>query len=147
MLRQSLVAIVTVLSLGALARSNAPAEDDAKLMAGTWVPASGELAGRKLSDDELKGQTLMIEGDRYTVTVVGKKDEGTVKLDASKKPKQMDITGTNGPNKGKTFLCIYEVEGDTLRVCYDLSGKAYPKEFSTKPKTILYLVSWQRKKS
>ena len=36
----------------------------------------------------------------------------------------MDITGTNGPNKGKTFLVIYELKGDELRVCYDLSGES-----------------------
>src|SRR4051794_40819519 len=35
----------------------------------------------------------------------------------------MDITGTSGPNKGKTILAIYEQKGDTLRICYDLSGK------------------------
>jgi uncharacterized protein (TIGR03067 family) len=146
MVRRSLIVFVTLLSLVALARSDTPAEDDAKLMGGTWLPSSAELAGRKTPEDQLKGMKLVIEDNRYTVTVGAGKDEGTVKLDSAKSPKTMDITGTKGPNKGKTFLCIYELTGDTLRVCYDLSGKAYPKEFATKPKTALYLVSYERKK-
>ena len=29
-------------------------------------------------------------------------------------PKAMEVTGTDGPNKGKTFPAIYELKGDTL---------------------------------
>ena len=34
----------------------------------------------------------------------------------------MTITGTEGPNRGKTFPAIYELKDDTLRICDDLSG-------------------------
>ena len=54
--------------------------------------------------------------------------------------------GVKGPNKGKTFPAIYELAGDTLRVCYDLSGKKRPTEFKTKADTKLYLVTYKRKK-
>ena len=50
-----------------------------------------------------------------------------VKLDSAKKPRAMDIVGTKGPNQGKTIPAIYEFTDTTLRVCYDLSGKARPK--------------------
>ena len=46
-------------------------------------------------------------------------------------PKAMDITGTEGPNVGRTILAIYERNGDVLRVCYDLAGKTRPTEFET----------------
>jgi uncharacterized protein (TIGR03067 family) len=58
----------------------------------------------------------------------------------------MDIVGTKGPNKGKTILAVYEIKDDTLRVCYDLSGKARPKEFKTKADTQLFLVEYKREK-
>ncbi len=45
-----------------------------------------------------------------------------------------------------SFPCIYELEGDTLRVCYDLSGKKRPGEFKTAEGTQLYLVTYTRKK-
>ena len=59
----------------------------------------------------------------------------------------MDITGTEGPNKGKTFLAVYELDGDTLRICYDLSGKSRPTEFKTTEGTQLFLVSYKREKT
>jgi uncharacterized protein (TIGR03067 family) len=58
----------------------------------------------------------------------------------------MDITGTEGPNKGKTILAIYEITDDTLRICYDLSGKARPTEFKTTKGTKLFLVTYNREK-
>jgi uncharacterized protein (TIGR03067 family) len=118
---------------------------DIDAMQGTWLPSEAELAGEKYPDEIRKMIKLVIKDDKYTVTV-GKErpDKGTVKLDPSAKPKTMDITSTDGPNKGKTFLTIYEIDGDTMRVCYDLSGKSRPTEFKTKPNTQLYLVTYQR---
>lgn len=58
----------------------------------------------------------------------------------------MDVTGTDGPNKGKTIPAIYELDGDTLRICYDLSGKECPKEFKTEKNTKLYLVTYKKDK-
>jgi uncharacterized protein (TIGR03067 family) len=62
-------------------------------------------------------------------------------------PKAMEVTGTAGPNKGKTFPAIYELIGDTLTVCYDLSGKARPSEFKSKAGTHLFLATYKRVKS
>jgi uncharacterized protein (TIGR03067 family) len=73
-------------------------------------------------------------------------DSGTVTVDPARKPKSMDVSGTSGPNQGKTFPCIYELDGDRLRICYDLSGAARPEEFKTAKGTKLYLVTYQREK-
>ena len=47
-------------------------------------------------------------------------------------------------DKGPAILAIFEPDGDTLRICYDLSGKARPTEFSTKEGTKLFLVTYKR---
>ena len=39
---------------------------------------------------------------------------GTQKLDPSKSPKTLDVTVTEGLNKGAVMLGIYELGGDTL---------------------------------
>ena len=62
----------------------------------------------------------------------GQPDAGQTKLDPAKSPRAIDITGTKGPDEGKTFLAIYELKGDELKVCYDLSGKSRPAEFAAK---------------
>jgi uncharacterized protein (TIGR03067 family) len=121
-------------------------KEEAKQMEGTWKPTEAELAGKKFPDEVLKTMKLVVKNDKYTVTVGKVIDSGTVKLEPSKKPKEIDIVGTDGPNKGKTFLAIYELDKDSLKVCYDLSGKARPTEFKTKPDTSLFLVTYTREK-
>ena len=129
----------------ALASGEAETKDRDALR-GTWLPATAELSGKNFPDEVRKSMKLEISGNDYKVTVGKTVDKGTVKLDLSAKPKAMDITGTDGPNNGKTFLAIYELDGDTLRVCYDLSGKARPTEFKSKPDSQLFLVTYKREK-
>jgi hypothetical protein len=44
------------------------------------------------------------------------------------------------------ILAIYEIDGDTLKVCYDLGGKNRPTEFKTKEGTALFLATYKREK-
>lgn len=121
--------------------------DDAKdTIEGTWVPAMAELGGKKLPDEFSKTTKLVVKADKYTVTAGKAVDQGTVKLNPTAKPKALDIIGVEGPNKGKTIPAIYERDGDTLRICYDLSGKSRPTEFKTQPGSQLFLVTYQREK-
>ncbi len=123
------------------------AADDRKLLQGAWLPTAAELAENPFDEATLKSMKLVIDGDKYTVTVGKAIDKGTTKIDPAAKPKTMDIIGAEGPNKGKTFLAIYELNGDTLRVCYDLSGKARPSEFKTEKGKLLFLATYKRTKS
>jgi uncharacterized protein (TIGR03067 family) len=128
--------------------SSAAWGDDAKdnSLEGTWLPSAAELGGKKFPDEVLKTIRLELKGDQYTVTVGTQLDRGTCKLDPTAKPKALDITGTEGPNKGKTILAIYERRGDTLQICYDLSGESRPAEFKTTAGTRLFLVEYNLQK-
>ncbi len=141
-----IVAPVCLVLFLALAVSVGAAPEDTKSLDGTWLPTSAEMAGAKLSDEVVKSIKLILKGDKYTVHAGKSVDEGTVKSDKSKKPYTMDIVGTEGPNKGKTILAICELDGDTLKICYDLGGKDRPKEFMTKEGTQLFLVTYKREK-
>jgi uncharacterized protein (TIGR03067 family) len=144
MLLNSFPALLFVVSLLLVAPDANVGEDDA--IQGTWLPLTAELAGQEFPDDVRKTIKLTIMGAKYTVSVGKQIDQGTTKLNTSVDPKHIDITGADGPNKGKTILAIYELNGDTLRVCYDLSGKNRPTEFKTKPGTQLFLVTYKREK-
>jgi len=137
------IAFVVALSLSSVGRGDDAKENSAD---GTWLPTKAELGGQAFPDEVRKSMKLVIKGNKYTVTVGDRVDKGTVKRDPSATPKAVDITGTEGPNKGKTFLAIYERKGDTMRICYDLSGKKRPKEFKTAPDTPLFLVEYRRQK-
>ncbi|HVS39169.1 MAG TPA: TIGR03067 domain-containing protein [Gemmataceae bacterium] len=139
-----LVTLTLVLSIMQTAKSDGPKDSDA--IQGTWLASAAELGGKPCAEEVRKSIKLTLEDGKYTVTVGKSPDQGTVKLDPSAKPKAMDITGTEGPNKGKTFLAIYESDGDTLKICYDLSGKGRPTEFKTTEGTQLFLVTYKREK-
>jgi uncharacterized protein (TIGR03067 family) len=117
---------------GALADDKVDIKREIKKFQGTWTFESSETGGKKLPAGELKGLILTFEGDKHTVK---KGDQviqvGTQKLDPSKSPKTIDVTLTEGPNKGKVLLGIYEIDGDTLKVCFDLQGKKRPTEFKS----------------
>jgi uncharacterized protein (TIGR03067 family) len=113
---------------------------------GTWLPAAAELGGKTFPDEVRKTIKLVIKDDKYTVTVGKQVDQGIMKLMPSATPKAMDITGIEGPNKGKMFPAIYERKGNTLRICYDLSGKKRPTKFKTEVGTRLFLVEYKRQK-
>jgi len=121
------------------------AKKDESTINGTWKATSAELSGKKFPKEAAEGITLTLKNGEYDVEAESP-DHGTVKYDDSAKPKEMDIKGTEGPNKGKTFLAIYELSGDKLKICYDLSGETRPTEFKTQPNTKLFLVTYERKK-
>jgi uncharacterized protein (TIGR03067 family) len=144
MLLKPLFVLTALLSFPSAATADDAKDKDA--IQGAWLPSTAELAGKPFPEEVRKTIKLVIKDDTYTVTVGKLVDKGTAKLNPSAKPKQMEVTGTDGPNKGKTFLAIYELDGDTLRICYDLSGKSHPKEFKTMEGTQLFLVTYKREK-
>jgi uncharacterized protein (TIGR03067 family) len=101
-----------------------------KKLAGTWKADKGEMNGAELPQEMVKAVKLTMKDNKYYLDLGGSKDEGTIAVDPTRKPKTIVIKGTLGPNQGKTFLGIYEVTDDLLRICYDLEGKEYPREFS-----------------
>ena len=137
-MRIALVTLVCALVLTASAGTGARADDKAdvekelKKFQGTWTFESVEAGGKEGPAAELKGMTVTFEGDKYTVR---KGDEviqvGTQKLDPSRSPKTIDVTVVEGLSKGAVMLGIYEISGDTLKVCFDPEGKNRPTEFKS----------------
>ena len=81
-------------------------------LAGTWALVSGARDGKPVPDDEAKRTRLTVtEQHHFTVSEgsIGTSATGTFTIDAGATPKTIDSTATDGPDKGKTFLGIYEV--------------------------------------
>ncbi len=139
--------VVAAIAWGIVAGSPVLGADDEKaLLDGIWLPVAMEFAGQPFPEEARQGIVLEIAGEAYTVTVGKEVDKGTVKVDAAATPVTIDIVGVVGPNKGKTILGIVAVEKETLRVCYDFSGKDRPTEFTTAAGTQQFLVTYERKK-
>jgi uncharacterized protein (TIGR03067 family) len=120
----------------------ADSQDDAAMLQGTWTMILGEREGRKLSDEEVASARLTITGTKYSYTLGGRTETGTFKLDPSQKPRAIDVT----PEEGKPILGIYEIEGDTHKVCFAEPGRERPSEFSTQPESGRSLYAMRRVK-
>jgi uncharacterized protein (TIGR03067 family) len=114
------------------------------MLDGTWIPVEAELGGTKLGTGALSNFQLVIHNNHYEVPG----DVGRIELISAEDKDglhAMDVIGTDGANKGKTFPAVYTLDGDTLRICYDLSGKARPAALATEQGTRLFLVQYARK--
>jgi uncharacterized protein (TIGR03067 family) len=84
------------------------------------------------SDDELKTMTITFEVDKWVIKRGGEVVQaGTQKLDPSKNPAEVDITITEGLQKGQTRLGNFEMKDDELKYCFAKEGTIRPKEFKT----------------
>lgn len=124
---------------------NEPAKKDLERFQGNWTLISAERDGKKTPEQEAKKLSLTIQGNQFIL----RKDsvvisEGTMTLDPNKKPKELDETITAGPNKGKVFSAIYEIDNEHHRICFAGPGKARPTEFSSGNGGLLQV--WRREK-
>jgi uncharacterized protein (TIGR03067 family) len=113
------------------AQEDAGKQELAKIQ-GTWTYVSFEEDGKPLPPEQVNSMTITFGGDRYVVRQGDKVlRAGTHRFDPTKTPRAVDATLKEGPGKGTTQLGIYELSGDTLRVCYSTTGKDRPTEFKT----------------
>ncbi len=143
MKHSTVLIVLAMASTGFCADPKAP---KANTMNGRWTPESAVMAGEAFPDEMRKSIHMTLADGKYTVNIGDQVDEGTYKVDETKTPKTITIVGKKGPNEGKTILGIYELDKGTLKVCYDMSGKAFPTKFESKPDSQLFLASYSRQK-
>jgi uncharacterized protein (TIGR03067 family) len=111
---------------------------------GAWSLTSGVMSGKKVTDEVRKNTRIGLVNKRYRLKISDQIYEGWYTLDKSKTPPTMTLVCTKGPNEGQTMLAIYELDKGTLKVCYDMSGKAFPEKFESKPGTQTFLAIYER---
>jgi len=111
-------ALLAMLAVAFLLAAEEKKPDDVKAkLNGVWNYVSIEVGGKKDPEDEVAGRTVTFDGDTLTDEIMGEKGATlTYKIDASKKPAEMDVTHTDGPNKGTTTKYIFFLENDTLNI-------------------------------
>ena len=134
--------VFAALALGLLFAADA-AQDAAKKeleqLAGTWTISALEVEGQKVADEKLQGTTLVIKDNKYIVTARGQSHETVITLDPGKKPKSIDMVFSQGMNKDKVHRGIYELDGDTLKLCRSQQPEAdRPEAFTTSPRAIAH---------
>jgi uncharacterized protein (TIGR03067 family) len=108
-------------------------KDQLAALQGTWEIVSLELEGQAMSPGAFEGSSITVKGSTFTTASMGAVYGGTISVDAAKSPKQLDLSFKSGPEKGNTSLAIYDLEGDTFRLCLTVTGKTRPAAFTSKP--------------
>ena len=136
------VQLVLTLAASFLAAPVPKAETkDEQAIQGTWLIVSAERDGKPF--DEIKGEKLILKDGNATSTNKGKEEKATYKINPTTKPKRIDFT----PEKEtKSLRGIYELTGDSLKVCMAKPGDARPDEFSGKGEGRLLIVLKRQKK-
>jgi uncharacterized protein (TIGR03067 family) len=111
---------------------------------GTWETVEMIRDGKARED--AKDDTVTFDGDKMTIKTKTGEHTGTCKLDPSKKPKSIDITPNDGPEKGNVHLGIYSLEGDSLKICFVQPENARPTSLDAKAGSGAAFVSLKRKK-
>jgi uncharacterized protein (TIGR03067 family) len=142
-------------------------KSDKDAIQGTWSVVSMEEGGRASKPEETKDDQVTITADKFTVVQGKRKEkqEETYKLDPGAKPKTIDLTMTMKTmkfekvaaeiGKGvevkqgekvkppeekvevKTLKGIYSLEGDSLKICFNMPDKDRPTEFAAKDGQVL----------
>jgi len=128
------------------AKPSDQSKKDLDQMQGNWHMTAMTVKGKSHGAEEIKKFKLIVKKDVYCVQVDGK-DHVSAKLvlRADKKPKEVDL----GLETGPIYKGIYEIDGDTLKMCLNLSSDAdseRPKEFASEADSPMALFTWQRAK-
>ncbi len=139
-------ACVVFLLAADAAKEDDAAKKDAEKMQGDWAALSMIQDGMKYPDDDAQALFRTVKGDEYTVFRFNDAlAKWKFKLDASKKPKTIDIFKPDD-DKAPAVLGIYEFDGDKLKLCVAAPGKDRPTAFESKEGSGHTLSVWEREK-
>jgi uncharacterized protein (TIGR03067 family) len=125
------------------AQAPAPPKTDLDRLQGTWNLIMAMQDGKALPEDKVKQTTIVFKGDTFRFpgsAEYATSKAGTIKLDESKNPKEMDAISTDK----EVMLGIYRLEQNGYKVCFAPAGKPRPTEFTSKPENGYILQSWER---
>jgi uncharacterized protein (TIGR03067 family) len=138
-------AILSAISHAAVPKDEA-IKKDRQQIEGTWQVVALEINGGKAKDEDARKLTVVNGADgTWSVLVEGKESgKGNSTFDPTQKPKTIDFTPTEGDDKDKVFLGIYEIGEKTRKLCFAPVGKDRPTEFSSALGSEHILVKFER---
>lgn len=131
---------VAVLGLGSISGpAQTPPSDDRQKILGTW---SGGMPGDPKGSIELIITPTKVTGrNARTGKSLG---EGTYELDPVNRT--IDARGIEIPVRGRIYIGLYSLEGNTLRWCANSRSKKRPKDLVHRPDKDQWLMVLERQK-
>lgn len=144
--RLLMIAAVGLLIGACNRQASAPAapKTDLDRFQGTWYLVMAMQDGNTLPEDKVKQTTIVFKGDTFRFpgsAEYATSKEGTIKLDETKTPKEMDAIST----EKEVMLGIYALEEGGYKVCFAPAGKPRPTVMGSSPGSGYILQSWQKR--
>ena len=136
-----MIGLMAVAVLAATGTSKADDKEDTDRLQGAWKAVSYEEDGRDDVVSLSRTFAFDFKGDAFSFPWADLKITGKFKIDSAKKPKVIDLSTEDA--KGMGLHGIYELEGDTLKLCF---GVERPKEFKTKANSKQWMLVLKREK-
>jgi uncharacterized protein (TIGR03067 family) len=114
----------------------------AGLLQGTWQVVSAHYDGKP--KEASKQTAFVFAGNRLTIKESDRSEEAVIKVNPDPKPSTIDFLSSEG--KEETARGIYQLDGDTLKLCWSLPGKDRPTAFESRPDNGQTLVILKRAK-
>jgi len=124
-----------------VAASSSASAPDLDRVQGDWTVVEIVANGEKVPADMVASAKLNIKGDKYDLDAENGSSRGTIKLREKDNPKTMDVTTDDGTE----VPAIYEIFGDTMKVCYALNGAPRPKVFKSESGSDQVFAIYKRK--
>ena len=101
---------------------------------GEWAMVSAVLDGAVMNQAMVKWCRRITRGN-VTRVIAGPQVfvNARFTLDNSKKPHAIDYVNLEGASKGESQAGIFELIGDSLKICMSAPGQPRPADFSSKP--------------
>jgi uncharacterized protein (TIGR03067 family) len=145
------LACLVALAFCGIARADDPpakapaAADHLQRFQGTWRVEEWDTGGKPA--DDLKTREAFFGANVFVFRRTGKPVQaGTVQLDGSKTPNTINLSVREGEGRDEVLLGIYELEGDSLTLCFDPKGQQRPKDFKPDAKDGFVLVTLRKPK-
>jgi len=110
---------------------------------GTWYLVAAVKDGNVLPEDKVKQTTIVFKGDTFQFPGLAEfatSQAGTIKLDETKTPKEMDAIST----EKEVMLGVYRMDDNGYKVCFAPAGKPRPTDFRSEAGSGYILQSWGR---
>lgn len=99
-----------------------------KDLEGTYTVESAAKGGVEIPDAERQKVTFSITAEELMMKTPDRTVTAKIKVDSTKSPMTIDLSPTDGPEKGKTFPGIYKIESGELVIAFNERGDR-PTEF------------------
>jgi uncharacterized protein (TIGR03067 family) len=136
-----------VLTAALLVTAEDAAKADLDRLQGTWQMVEMEAEGEAVPAEEIKTRTAVYEGNKLFL-----KDgdhvrrRGIITLNPAHRPRAINTWDQDGPYEDQTVPGIYELDADTLKVCFSRPGADRPTAFTTKSGTGMIYCVYKHKK-